>query len=240
MNTPNEKPEGTPAPGVDPVFDLITTVQPLLVINEKREVTTPAEVEKAIEELLKDAETVQNVSGVKSNEIAVAVVGKIRGTLKVIEETRVKLKDPFLKMGRAIDAKASKVSAALVVQDLRLTGPNGLVTQFQREELRKKRLAEEEQAKALRQIEETKTPQAAAAVPIPCVPKAAVKAEGQSLGTKWTYEVLDIAATFKAKPELCKPLEISPSAMNVAIAGGLRECPGLRIFEDVKQSFRAT
>lgn len=87
-----------------------------------------------------------------------------------------------------------------------------------------KRQAEEEAAKLA----------AIAAAPIVV---AAPKPEGMRVNTPWTFDVLDIAALSKARPDLCN---ITPKRAEILtlIRSGYREIPGLAIRQEVNVSTR--
>lgn len=67
---------------------------------------------------------------------------------------------------------------------------------------------------------------------------AAPKAQGVSIGEKWTFEVLDILALVKARPDLCR-IEANTSEINKAISLGSRDIPGLKISQQTKATIRA-
>lgn len=67
--------------------------------------------------------------------------------------------------------------------------------------------------------------------------QAPAKLAGSMTRRPWKYEVMNLAELYKARPDLCSLAE-SPSAINAAIRGGLRECAGIRIFQDVEVGVR--
>ena len=87
-----------------------------------------------------------------------------------------------------------------------------------------KRQAEQEAAKLA----------AIAAAP---VVMAAPKPEGMRVNTPWTFDVLDAAALYKARPELCN---ITPKRAEILtlIRAGSREIPGLAIRQEVNVTTR--
>jgi len=67
---------------------------------------------------------------------------------------------------------------------------------------------------------------------------APAKAAGMTVRKVWRFEVTDIAALYKARPSLCV-LQESASAINAEMRGGMRQCAGLRIWEEVDATVRA-
>ncbi len=67
----------------------------------------------------------------------------------------------------------------------------------------------------------------APALPAPAVPRAS----GLRVQTRWNYKVKDVWALAAHNRNLVR-IEPSASAIKELIAGGMRECPGLEIFEE--------
>lgn len=65
----------------------------------------------------------------------------------------------------------------------------------------------------------------------------APKAEKMTVRKVTRYEVLDVKALYAARPALCT-LEPSASAINAELRAGMRECPGLRIWEEIDTTVR--
>lgn len=89
-----------------------------------------------------------------SQEIAVAALGSLKAFQKSLESSRTEIKKPVLELGKRIDAKAKEVGAEVEAEIARL---NGLVRDFQREELaraERARVAAEKMARAKREREE--------------------------------------------------------------------------------------
>lgn len=63
------------------------------------------------------------------------------------------------------------------------------------------------------------------------------RAAGMTVRQSWNFEVVDLAALYAARPELCT-LEVKRAAVLQVIRSGAREIPGLRIFEDVQAGVR--
>jgi chromosome segregation ATPase len=68
---------------------------------------------------------------------------------------------------------------------------------------------------------------------------APVKSSNMTVRKVWKHEVIDIAALYKVRPELVT-LEPKTNEINKAIReGGMRECQGLRIFEETDTIIRS-
>jgi len=65
----------------------------------------------------------------------------------------------------------------------------------------------------------------------------APKAEKMTVRKVTRYEVVDVKALYAARPTLCT-LEASAAAINAELRGGMRECPGLRIWEEIDTTVR--
>lgn len=93
-------------------------------------------------ELLAKSHEILAVTTVEEGGRAIIVAGTLRRHIKEIEDTRVAIKEPFLVMGRAIDAAAKEHVAELNVQLNRI---NSLVGQF--EEARRREQEAQERAR---------------------------------------------------------------------------------------------
>ena len=60
---------------------------------------------------------------------------------------------------------------------------------------------------------------------------------GQTVKVRMTFTVTDIYKLVRVRPDLCK-IEAATQVINEAIAMGMKVCPGLEIFEEVKTSTR--
>lgn len=77
------------------------------------------------------------------------------------------------------------------------------------------------------------------AVAVPAIaPVVAAKAEKMTVRKVWRFAIDDIAKVYAAQPGLVS-LEIKTAATNAAIANGLREVPGMRIWEEDDTRIRA-
>lgn len=68
-------------------------------------------------------------------------------------------------------------------------------------------------------------------------PIKATKAAGMSVATVWKFEVTDLNALVKSRPELCR-IEPNTSAINRELGAGIREIAGLRIWSETVANVR--
>ena len=68
---------------------------------------------------------------------------------------------------------------------------------------------------------------------------APAKAEKMTVRKVWKHEVTDIGALYRARPEFCV-IESRPYVINAEIRGGMHECPGLRIWEEIDTIVRTS
>ena len=135
---------------------------------------------------------------------------------------------------RAEQQRAAAAAAAARTETERLEAERIAKENRARAEAEARALAERLNAEARRQTElaEQQAKQVQAAVP-----PAPIKSDGLVESNRWTFEVLNADEVYKAHPEWCK-VEVRRTPVNEAIDKGLRECPGLRIFEDFSVTTR--
>lgn len=212
-----------------------------------------AEFTLRAETILAEAKKVTAVTDAASQEIAVQTGSKIRALRNELEKARTEVKKPVLDIGRKIDDVAKKAAAPLTLELDRIEKTIRQYVLAEQEKARKladfqakmeakKRArleAEAAQAAAAGNTavaeELTEKAQAPAAAPVVAAPP---KVEKMTVRNVWKYEVTDLKALHAARPTLTK-LEPSPSAIAAEIAAGMRECPGLRIWEDVDVTTRS-
>jgi hypothetical protein len=68
-------------------------------------------------------------------------------------------------------------------------------------------------------------------------PAVAPRASGMSVRDVWFFECTDIRALYAARPDLVR-IEPATREINAAMASGMRECQGLRIWKEVKAGVR--
>jgi hypothetical protein len=67
---------------------------------------------------------------------------------------------------------------------------------------------------------------------------APVRTSGMIVKRTWKHRIIDIKKLYATRPDLCK-IEENSMSIRGAIAGGLRQCDGMEIYEDVQTSVRA-
>lgn len=138
----------------------------------------------------------------KLREIREAEERKRQEELRKIEQAR-------LEAERQARAKAEAEAAAALNEQERKAAAA-------RAEAEQKRLAEQ-------------TAQASKQVTLAFAPQES-RPQGVKAKQEWTFEVTDVAKLYQARPELVE-LTVKTLATKNAVNAGLRECPGLRIFQ---------
>jgi hypothetical protein len=157
----------------------------------------------------------------------------LKGVLSAVEAARKKEKDQILKDGRTIDGHFSKIAEPVKAAADRVVAEiNAFQTKKLEEQRRLQREADERARKEAEAFEEPPPPVAA-----PVVVKEAARVVGFSgtkaaASVKWVHEVTDAAQVPR------EYLMVNEAAIKAAIAGGRREIPGVRIFEQVRTAIR--
>lgn len=201
---------------------------------------------------------------VTTPEQQVAVVEAMRPLKEIekqVEADRKAVKAPVLDLGRMVDDKAKDFVKPVTAELQRLSA---LVAHYQFEERKKAaeaeaarqaelRRQEEERRKAeaeARRIEEERRkaieagkpappplPPPPAPVTTPSLFREPPKPAGLTVKDKWQFEVMDAAALYAARPDLCR-IEVETAKVNAAISAGVRSIPGLRIWSELQASVR--
>lgn len=163
----------------------------------------------------------------------------LKAVAGAVEKARKAEKDQILKDGRTVDDWFGKLATPLkAAADAVVAAINA----HQRKMLEERRAAEEAARKAEQErLKAEATPFDDPAPVVQAVPiKAAeaarvVSATGRvaaTASTVWRHEVTDPAAVPR------QFLMVNEAAIKAAIAGGVREIPGVRVFEDVRTVVR--
>ena len=188
-----------------------------------------ADALKVVQDLRKSVEAAHKAVKAKPLEVCQTLDQMKRTYLLEIEAEETRLK----KLGGAYELK--------LIQDKRAEEDKKRRDALAAEQARLKALqdartatTEEKRNEALTQatlIEEAKVQVLAVEI------KAPEKLDGVTANPRWTFEVLDVAALYKVHPEAVE-LTVKRAVVNSLIAGGKRECAGLRIFEEVNPNTR--
>jgi hypothetical protein len=223
---------------------------------------------KTREEALARANTVLSVNDAAEQRIAVEAMTALKSLSKRMESSREIVKKPVLEIGRKIDNLAKDFTIPIddelkrlsfLVSKFQKAEMDRVVELKRQEEIKRRQVYEEEEKlKAILQgqADKAKTPsaklealqkmeQAEAATALAVqeslkkeIETSAARVAGMIVKKSWKFEVLDVKALFAAQPLACT-IEPNNAVIRGLIAGGLRECPGLRIYEDVNSNVRA-
>jgi hypothetical protein len=157
----------------------------------------------------------------------------LKACLTAIETARKKEKDQILKDGRAIDGHFAMMSEPVkAAADRGVAAINAFQTKKLEEQRRIQREAEERARREAAAFDEPPPP-----VAPPVVAKEAARVVGFSgtkaaASVKWVHEITDAAQVPR------EFLMVNEAAIKAAIAGGRRDIPGVRVFEQVRTAIR--
>lgn len=208
-----------------------------------------------------------------TNEAATNVGVEIRRAIKAVEESRKIVKAPYLEACKKIDFMAQDFIASLVAEQTRLENQAAVFRRQENDRIQRERqVAEAEQRRLSEAALEAQRIAECAALKVKGEKtlQKAVEAQGVANAAKETFMtavaapvaevqkprgssfrqvqkfiVVDIKQVYAANPSLCKPLEISPSAVKAicfAKAGSTKEnpdrsVPGLSLYFEDDLSF---
>lgn len=164
----------------------------------------------------------------------------LKGVAKMVEDARKREKDQVLRDGRTIDDFFKSMVAPVTAAADALVAA---INTHQRKMLEERRVAEEaarQEAEARAAAEATPfddpEPTPAPAIPLRTAEATrVVSASGRvtaTASTVWRHEVIDPGAVPR------RFLIVNDAAIKAAIAGGVREIPGVRIYEELKTIVR--
>jgi hypothetical protein len=205
-----------------------------------------------------EARQITSIGDAFEAESAADALRAVSTIAKEIEEARKIVKDPVLALGKKIDETAKTFVADLITEKdrlQRLLGDHQAAEQRKADKLRREaqeeadRLAREA-AQAARAAERATTDgqaeqaqQVAAQAEVKAIEArvavADIKRDGPSgtmLRQAYKFEVTDINALFKARPDLCV-IEPNNAAIRAQIPHN-QNIPGLRIWQEAKASVR--
>lgn len=156
----------------------------------------------------------------------------LKGVAALVEAARKKEKDGILKDGRTVDAFFQTMAGPLTA------GVSAVVSAlnvYQRAKIEAQRKADAEAAERARKEAIAFDEPAPVVAPVVVKEAARVTSFTGAMATasrKWKGEVTDPNAVPR------QYLMVNQSAIDAAIKGGMREIPGVRIFEDVRTAIR--
>lgn len=157
----------------------------------------------------------------------------LKGVVAMIEKARKGEKDQILKDGRTIDDFFKKLAKPLEDAANAVVAAINAWQRKKLEEERERQRKEAEQAKAAATpFDEEPTP---APPPVQAAARVVSAATGKvtaSASRFWNYRVVDPQAVPR------QFLMVNEAAIKAAVAGGVREIPGVEIFEDVRTAIR--
>lgn len=213
------------------------------------------------------AALINRVEDANQQNHSVACLTDVKSLIKRIDKAREHAKRPVIELGRLIDRKAKEFTDPLEEQAGRvsrlISGFQCLemerVEKLKREEEARRRKALEEESKKQAELnaklekaksderrsslmaQKQEAEQKLTEVIIDSVSMenktAPVRVSGMIVRKEWKFEVTDINALFKAKPE-CIIFEPNNMVIRSLVKHGLHECPGLRIWEEVSTGVR--
>lgn len=226
------------------------------------DLAAPEAARADIKKLVARCRLSQRVTNEATQRIAAAAAQDARIALKRIEECRVRVKEAPWNLCKQIDALATSLSTDLQAEvkriDQALTGYVRELKRIADEAARKARedaaaaqAAADAEAARIRKEAEAKASvtadpvvaqqtldlaaaqakQVAAAAAVAPARPALPKVHGMQSRTRWTFKVVDLWALGAHDRSLVR-IEAAAGAIQTKINEGMRECPGLEIFED--------
>lgn len=210
------------------------------------------------DQALAHAAMVTTIGDAFEADLAAGTLKEVTDLCREVEAARTAIKAPVLELGRKIDGIAKDFSSKLEAEKSRIGRVLGEFQAAERakaEEARRAAEAEarrkaEEAAKAARaaematnqaeadraQQEAAKKEAEAQAAALAAAEARPVVPEGTTTRRNWKYEVTDLAALFKARPDLCV-IEPNAAAIRAQIPHN-QNIPGLRIWTEAKTTTR--
>lgn len=211
---------------------------------------------------LASARAVVTVTDAVSQEAAGKALQAVAALAKQIEAAHRAIKAPVLAFGKEIDSVAKAFSAELDAEKRRLSVLVGTYQEQERakaakiaeaarkaEEQRLAKLAAEQNARVAEEVKgrtgtlsaDIEAMQGKAVADVVAIRQEAAAAtvsapEGVGVRKSWKFEVTDLAALFKARPDLCT-VEPDNAAIRAAVKKS-QSIPGLRIWSESVASVR--
>lgn len=214
-------------------------------------ITICHEAENAKRQALEGAATVTAIEGVTDLDRAATALTSLKSLIKAVEDSRKEVKAPVLDVGRQIDGVAKAYCEELEAEARRLSIMVGSYQEAARRKAERERQeAARAQAEAMAEMQRKQAEAMAAgdeaaadaaraeaadkiaAAQIAVANAEGPKPEGIVTRTSWKFEVVDMNALFRARPELCL-LEPNNAAIRAVIkASNGAAIPGLRLWQE--------
>lgn len=156
----------------------------------------------------------------------------LKGVASMIEKARKAEKEQINKDGKTVEAFFAKISKPITdAADAIVAAINAA----QRKKLEEQRARERAEAEAAKVFEDTSPEPVAAPVAAKEIARVVSSTTGRvaaSANIVWRHDVTDAQAVPR------QYLKVDDDAIKRAIAGGAREIPGVRIYEDVRTAIR--
>ena len=194
---------------------------------------------------------IKAIVSVSDLDQAAAALTAIKSLTRCVEDSRKEVKAPVLEVGKRIDMVAREYLAPLEVEAKRLSIIVGSYQEAARRKAEKEREeAAKAQAAALAEMQAKQTAaleagdaEAADAARAEAADKIAEsqlkvieaegpKADGIVTRTSWKFDVTDISALYKARPELCVISPNNAAIRAIVKASNGAAVPGLRIWQE--------
>ena len=189
-----------------------------------------APIEPRIRELASDA-WATTITDQTSLQAAADLLAEVKGMAKQIDGIKAVFVTPLETAAKRAKNLFKPLSDLLDAAEKRIKEATKAYLELQR--------AKEAQVATARKaaaILSAPTPEAAASIAIePLFVAPPPKAAGVAMAWRWTYEVKDLKALDRAMAEGTTPeshVQVSGGSIQAAIRSGVREIPGLRIFQD--------
>lgn len=224
-----------------------------VIIADRHELTVSSSVEIEIlkEQALAKAALINKVESPEQDQEVTRVAAELKAVQKAIEDSRVSAKEPFLDIGRRIDAKAKELRKDLDEELLRV---NRILGDYAQLKLAQQRAADNARMADMQEAERKRQNAIAAAENLEqieainhefnqrnaeiCATAPPDKTKGQSVREDWEFEVFDIHAAYRSHPAAFKLTPLATEIKAILDATGGRMA-GVRAKKAAKVSVRA-
>lgn len=191
------------------------------------------EIEKVREEIKRPVIDLGKKIEAIANELKNPADAEYKRVMSLVGDFQQREKARIEAETRRIQAEAAEAQRQLDAARVAREQAEARAASLKTKAAREKALADAAEARAK---EAEKELELAESTPVPVTPAAPSKVAGATIKQEYDFEVLDIHALYKARPDLVK-LEAIRSEVKIHIAYG-QQLPGLRVFPKVSASAR--